>query len=104
MKRLAKTICLAAGIVLFVLAVLNPDRGSFNHAVFEGGKNAITGNQTVKNEILNTNRKDYNDDAHPFVKRHNYVVFSIYDVTVGQGRTYRILGIARNFCLLNPAG
>lgn len=103
MKKLVKTVCIAAVVVL-VLAVLNPDRGSFNHAVFEGGRNGITGNQTIKNEILNTNRKDYNNDAHPFVKRHNYVVFSVYDVMVGQGRTYRVLGIAENFCLLNSVG
>jgi len=90
-------------IVFFsiLLLLLNPNRGSFNHAVFEGGyNNSITADKGIMNSIIETNRKDYNNDSHPFIKRRNYGLYSIYDISVSDTKVYHVLGILAVFRLI----
>ena len=96
-----RSVCIGIAIALFVLVLTNPTRGDFNNVVFEGCSGEITTNRSIKSEILKINTKDYNNDAHPYIRRRNYLIFSVYDVTADHGRTYRVLGILENFCLLS---
>jgi len=88
-------------IVFFsiLLMLLNPNRGSFNHAVFDG-PDYITKNQEIKKTIYNINLKDYKNDSHPFIKRRNYVLYSIYDIYVSDTKVYHVLGILSVFRLI----
>jgi hypothetical protein len=84
-----------------LLIFLNPDRGMFNNAVFEGGSIPITKNQEIMSTIRNINGKDYGNPNHPLVKRRNYLLFSIYDVNVSNTKVYHILGFLEIFKLIN---
>lgn len=97
-----KVITGIVALAFIFLVCLNPDRGSFNHAVFEGGiPNSITSNQKIMQNIIETNRQCYQNEKDTRVKRKNNVLFSIYDVQVSNTQTYHILGIGGIFRLLN---
>ncbi|MBL4937769.1 hypothetical protein JK636_18855 [Clostridium sp. YIM B02515] len=87
-------------IVIILLAILNPNRGSFNSMVFENIR-TVTNNSEIINQIREVNLKDYRDDYHPLVKRRNYFVFSIYDVHINNTKTYHIIGFLECFKLLS---
>lgn len=103
MKKIFKGIAILIVIFIalssFLLIILNPSRGSFNNAVFE--YDSITKNQEIMKEIVDTNRKDYNNDNHPFIKRRTYILYSIYDVQVSNTKAYHILGILGLFRLMD---
>jgi len=84
-----------------LLIFLNPDRGMFNNAVFEGGSIPITKNKEIMSNIRNINGKDYGNPNHTLVKRRNYLLFSIYDVHVSDTKVYHILGFLEIFKLIN---
>jgi hypothetical protein len=84
-----------------LLILLNPNRGMFNNAVFEGVSIPITKNQEIMSTIRNINRNDYGNPNHPLVKRRNYLLFSIYDVNVSDTKVYHILGFLEIFKLIN---
>ncbi len=91
-----------AVLAFVILLLLNPNRASFNHAVFEGGTpNPMTDNQKIMNRIIEMNSQCYQNPDDPRVKRKNYVLYSIYDVQTSDTKTYHILGIGGKFRLLN---
>jgi hypothetical protein len=91
-------------IVFFILVCLNPGRGDFNRAVFEGGKpNPITPNQEIMQKIIEVDRKYYQNENDSHLSRSNYVLFSIYNVKVNQTKTYHVLGILGMFRLLDSS-
>jgi hypothetical protein len=100
-KRIHKTVVTVVVLFSILLIFLNPDRGMFNHAVFEGGSIPITKNQEIMGNIRNINGKDYGNASHPLVKRRNYLLFSIYDVYVSDTKVYPILGFLEIFKLIN---
>jgi hypothetical protein len=100
-KKALKTAVPVIAAFLILLAISSPDRGSFNHTVFEGGSNSITANTEIRNDIMETNRKDYNNDNHPYTQRKNYVLFSIYDIHARDAKEYHVLGILQLFMLIN---
>ena len=104
-KRLKAILRPVIELVVFVLLLLicfNPNRGKFNHAVFEGGRpNPITSNQEAMDKMLQVNGQCYQNESDPRVQRRNYLFFSIYDVRSGL-ETYHVLGILGMFRLLNP--
>jgi hypothetical protein len=85
--------------VLFI--ILNPDRGNFNNAVFEGGSKTITAKPEIRKNIHDVNLKDYNNENHPYIKRRNYLLYSVYDVKVNDTKIYHILGVLQLYMLLN---
>lgn len=105
-NRPGKTGKVAAGLAAFTFLLLvsfNPGRGSFNHAVFEGGTpNPMTTSQTAMRNIIEINRQYYQDENDPRVQRKDYVLFSVYDVQVSSTATYHVLGVLGMFRLLNP--
>ncbi|MDF2632608.1 MAG: hypothetical protein K0Q85_1204 [Caproiciproducens sp.] len=101
-KKIFKAGIILVASILLILIILNPNRASFNHSVFEGGaNNNITENKEIMNSIIETNRKDYNNDSHPFIKRRNYLLYSIYDVQISDTKAYHILGAFQLFKLLD---
>lgn len=87
-------------IIIILLMLLNPNRGIFNNTVIEGGISNYTNDKVIRNEIRDINLKDINSGNHPYVKRRNYLIFSIYDVKVDNEKKYHILAIAEMFKLL----
>ncbi|HEX3038219.1 MAG TPA: hypothetical protein VHO94_04405 [Oscillospiraceae bacterium] len=100
-KKTLKVVIPVIAAFLILLGILNPDRGSFNHTVFEGGDNSITGNTEIRKDIIAINTKDFNNDKHPYIQRKNYVLFSIYDIHSSDTKEYHVLGILQMFMLLN---
>lgn len=89
-------------LLVILLFILNPNRGSFNNAVFEGGwNNPITANREIMEDIQDVNREDYRNDSHPLIKRRNCYLYSIYDVQVSDTKVYHILGILGSFRLID---
>jgi cbb3-type cytochrome oxidase subunit 3 len=100
-KRVYGLIFIFIIFICILLIIFNPNRASFNNAVFEGGSNAITENQEISKNIRDINLKDYNNDDHPLIKRENYLLFSIYTVHFSDTKIYSILGILKSFKLIN---
>ncbi len=102
-KKIFKVVVIYVAVFIvfssILLMILNPDRGNFNHTVFES--HSITENQEIMKDIRNINLKDYNNDNHPLIKRRKYIFYSIYDVHVSDTKVYHILGILESFKLLN---
>ncbi len=88
-------------LISFLMIILNPSRGSFNHAVFDSNSSPITENQEILKSIRDVNIRDYKDDYHPFIKRRNYTLYSIYDIRISDDKVYHVLGIFGTFKLLN---
>ena len=102
MKKVLKAVSSLFVLLFILLLILNPNRGSFNNAVFEGGiPNPITSNQQIMQSIMETNRQCFQNINDPRVKRRNCYLFSIYDVKVSDTKTYHILGILESFRLIN---
>lgn len=99
-KIIRRFLAILIVVFLLLLFALNPDRGSFNNAVFEGGPDPFMAGHSVTEEIIEINRKDYNNDNHPYVIRKNYILCSIYDVRSGS-KTYHILGVLNKFRLIS---
>lgn len=95
-----KFFIILGAILIVILMLLNPNRGMFNNTIIEGGISNYTNDREIQSQIRDINLKDLNDVNHPFVKRRNYVILSIYDVKVSDDKTYHILGILEMFSLL----
>ncbi len=96
------TLAIILGVIIFLMALLNPGRADFNNAVFEGGRpNPMTSNQKDMDEIIAVNTQCYQNTNDSRVQQKYYVFFSIFVVNSGT-KNYHILGIMKTFRLLNP--